>query len=301
MTTEQRSSATTMKEVRHAPNITVANVDRSSAPITGATRLYGIIGDPIAQVRSPETFNAGFAARRINAVLVPIHVPSAHFDSIVPALLALGNVDGLLVTVPFKARMAAFAARLGPTAAIIGAINALRREADGSWTGDMFDGLGFVRGAEQKGERIRGRRAALIGAGGAGSAIACALTDAGVASIDVIDVDEGKSKSLVAKLRAAFPERRFDVAQTIATDADLIVNASTVGMREADGLPVDLGTLDPETLVGDVVITPKPTALISHAMRCGCRYVDGRDMHGGQVDALLAFFAAASREPSRPR
>ena len=274
------------------------NTATPPARITGATRLYAIIGDPIAQVRSPETFNAGFERHQRNAVLVPVHVPSTRFDPIVRALMALGNLDGLVVTVPFKARMAPFAARLGKTASIIGAINALRREADGSWSGDMFDGLGFVRGAERKGERIRGRRAALIGAGGAGSAIACALAEADVASIDVIDVEASKSKALVEKLARAFPACRFSAAQAVSPDADLIINASTVGMREADGLPAALGTLAPTTLVGDVVITPRPTALIAHAIRCGCGYVDGRDMHGGQVDALLAFFAAASREPS---
>src|SRR5690242_911824 len=128
------------------------NTATPPARITGATRLYAIIGDPIAQVRSPETFNAGFERHQRNAVLVPVHVPSTRFDPIVRALMALGNLDGLVVTVPFKARMAPFAARLGKTASIIGAINALRREADGSWSGDMFDGLGFVRGAERKGE-----------------------------------------------------------------------------------------------------------------------------------------------------
>jgi shikimate dehydrogenase len=112
----------------------------STLKITGATRLYAIVGDPIVQVRSPEVFTERFAGAGINAVLVPAHVPIARFDEVIPALMALGNLDGLLVTVPFKARMLPFANRLGPTAACIGAVNSLRREADGSWTGDMFDG-----------------------------------------------------------------------------------------------------------------------------------------------------------------
>jgi shikimate dehydrogenase len=66
-------------------------------------------------------------------------------------------------------------------------------------------------------------------------------------------------------------------------------------MRPDDGLPGDLASLDPRTLVGDVVITATPTALILYAIQHGCHWVDGRDMHGGQVDALIAFFAAASR------
>ena len=262
--------------------------------ITGATRLYAIIGDPIAQVRSPETITEGFAAKGVDAICIPAHVPVDRFDVILPALLALRNLDGVLVTVPFKARMVAFAHRLGVTATTIGALNALRREADGSWTGDMFDGMGFVRGAEGKGEHGRGRRVALFGAGGAGSAVACALADAGANSIDVIDVDAPKATALVDKLRSPFPHCTFATANGVRDGIDMVVNASTVGMRSDDGLPAKLGPLDPGTLVGDVVITAAPTALIRHAMRCGCPWVDGRDMHAGQADAITAFFTSVS-------
>src|SRR6478672_8275062 len=101
--------------------------------IRGSTRLYAIIGDPIAQVRSPQVFTERFLASGIDAVLIPAHVPVDRFDQVVPSLLELGNLDGLLVTVPFKSRMVAFAQRLGTAAQAVGAVNALRREADGSW------------------------------------------------------------------------------------------------------------------------------------------------------------------------
>ena len=247
--------------------------------ITGATRLYAIVGDPIAQVRSPEVFTERFAAAALDAVLVPAHVPADRFDEIVPALMQLRNLDGLLVTVPFKARMLRFAQRLGPTAKSIGALNALRREADGSWTGDMYDGAGFVRGAERKGQRLRGRRVALFGAGGAGSAIACALAEAGVQSIAIIDPVSGKAAALVEKLRAAFPGCAIAFATAKPADADMVVNASPVGMKPGDGMPADLGALRADTLVGDVVVLATPTPLIQHAIESGCEWVNGRDMH----------------------
>jgi shikimate dehydrogenase len=262
--------------------------------ITGTTRLYAIIGDPIEQVRSPEVYTEHFAATGVDAVLVPVHVPAARFDAIAPALLALGNLDGLLVTVPFKARMLPFARRVGETARTIGAVNALRREADASWTADIFDGLGFVRGVERKGERIGARKVALFGAGGAGSAIACALAQAGVASIDVIDIDAHKAKSLIARLQPTFPRCAFAVALRVRAGIDMVVNASPVGMRPGDGLPGPIDSLDSGTLVGDVVITPTPTALVRLAMQSHCAWVDGRDMFAGQVDALSAFFSSAS-------
>jgi shikimate dehydrogenase len=266
--------------------------------ITGATRLYAILGDPIVQVRSPEVFTERFAAAGVNAVLVPAQVPVDRFDKVIPALMALGNLDGLLVTVPFKARMLPFASRLGAAAECIGAVNALRREADGSWTGDMFDGEGFVRGIERKGERIRGRRVLMFGAGGAGSAIACALAGAGVESIGIVDPDAGRVKALAEALRNAFPDCDVAAAPSKAADVDMIVNASPVGMRPGDGMPGDVGPLSADTLVGDVVISDSPTALIQHGLANGCRCVNGHDMHSGQIEAIMSFFAPVSRPVS---
>ena len=262
--------------------------------ITGATRLYAIVGDPIAQVRSPEVFTERFAATGVDAVLVPAHVPADRFDEVVPALMQLGNLEGLLVTVPFKVRMLRFAQRLGPAAKRIGALNALRREADGSWTGDMFDGAGFVRGVERKGERLRGRRVALFGAGGAGSAIAYALAEAGAKSIAIIDPEPGRAVTLVEKLRAAFPNCALATATATPADVDMVVNASPVGMKPDDGMPADIGALGADTLVGDVVISATPTPVIQHAIMSGCAWVNGRDMHAGQVDALIDFLTARS-------
>jgi shikimate dehydrogenase len=259
--------------------------------ITGATRLYAIVGDPIVQVRSPEVFTERLAAAGVDAVLVPAQIPEERFDKVIPALMALGNLDGLLVTVPFKARMRPFATRLGAAAECIGAVNALRREADGSWTGDIFDGAGFVRGIEQKGERIRGRRVLLFGAGGAGSAIACALAGAGVESIGIADPNAGRVEALVVALRKAFPDLDLPAAIPKPGEVNMIVNASPVGMRPGDRMPGDLGPLKADTLVGDVVISESPTALVQHALRHGCPWVNGHDMHSGQIEAIMGFFA----------
>jgi shikimate dehydrogenase len=214
--------------------------------IKGATRLYPIIGDPIAQVRSPEVFSARFAAAGVPAICIPVHVPAERFDAIVPALLALGNVDGLIATVPFKPRMLPFADRLGRAAQTVGALNALRRERDGSWSGDMFDGMGFIHGAQKKGERLAGRRVALFGAGGAGSAIACGLAEAGVQSIAVIDQDTAKAEAVAGRLARAFPKCAVSAARALPSAFDMVVNASPVGMKPGDGLPGRSGASIPE-------------------------------------------------------
>jgi len=263
----------------------------SGAPrISGTTRLYAIIGDPIAQVRSPEVFTERLAEAGVDAVLVPVHVPTERFETAVPGLLALGNLDGVLVTVPFKARMVAFATRLGEAARVIDAVNALRREADGSWTGDMFDGKGFVRAATLKNVRLQGSSVLLFGAGGAGSAIACALAQAAVRSIHIADPERHRIDGLIERLTRAFPQCRLVLADASERAFDMVVNASPVGMRDTDGMPGNLGRLTPRTVIGDVVISQAPTALVRHGLANGCVCVTGRDMHAGQVDAIMAFF-----------
>lgn len=269
--------------------------------ITGHTRLYAIVGDPIAQVRSPEVFTERFEAAGKDAVLLPVHIPADRFESVFEALLRLDNLDGVLVTAPFKARALPFATRTGPSAQAVEAVNALRRETDGTWLADMFDGLGFVRGVERRGFGLAGRRVALFGAGGAGSAIASALAGAGVASIDVIDPDPSKRAALVDKLRRLFPAQRFSAIGAVTATSNMVVNASPVGMRQGDGLPGEIGELEQGTIVGDVVLSEEPTPIVQLAIDRGYAWVNGRDMHGGQVDALLDFFARPPRvAPARP-
>lgn len=272
----------------------------TAVKITGATRLYAIIGDPIAQVRSPEVFTERFAAAGTGAVLIPAHVPVDRFDTVVRGLMGLGNLDGLLVTVPFKARMLPFASRLGPAAKCISAVNALRREAEGSWTGDMFDGAGFVRAMERKGASMRGRRVLLFGAGGAGSAIAYELAKAGVTAIAIADPQAGRAATLAKTIRDAVSTCDAATGSSLSNGIDMIVNASPVGMRAEDGLPADIGPLHSDTLVGDVVVSESPTPLIQHALRYGCTHVTGRDMHSGQIEAIVDFFASTSA-PSTTR
>ncbi|MGU7773776.1 shikimate dehydrogenase family protein [Burkholderia sp. MR1-5-21] len=261
-------------------------------PITGKTRLFAIVGDPIEQVRSPQVYCAEFANAGFDAVLVPLHVARDEIHEVLPALLRLRNLDGVLVTSPFKADALAIADDVHPRARRVGAVNALRRHPDGRWFGDMFDGEGFVRGILASGHVVRGRRALVLGCGGAGSAIAGALIDAGVAEITVSDPDSERASSVARALLQMSGECRVNAGGADASGKDLIVNASVVGMRDTDGMPADIGPLDARVLVGDVVLRPedRPTALIEHARKYGCSVVTGIDMHSGQVDAILEFF-----------
>src|SRR5215203_3036836 len=108
-----------------------------NAPIVnGRTRLYGTIGDPIEHVASPTFTTEAFRAAGINALVVPIHATASKFEMVMRGLRAIGNLDGLIITLPHKVRTLAFVDHLLDTGRRVGAINALRREADGTWTGD---------------------------------------------------------------------------------------------------------------------------------------------------------------------
>ena len=106
--------------------------------VSGKTRLFGIVGHPIAQVRSPEMITAELTSRGHDAVLVPMHVLPDDFDACLPQLMRVRNLGGLVITIPFKVRACALADELGADARAVGAVNALARGADGRWRAAVF-------------------------------------------------------------------------------------------------------------------------------------------------------------------
>lgn len=258
-------------------------------PIDGATRLFGIVGDPVDQVRSPEVFNPILASAGRNAILVPMHVHPDRFEKTLRGLMALGNLDGLVVTVPYKPRALALADRVLPTGLQVGAVNALRREPDGTWTADMFDGRGLTRGLASQGLSVRGARAMVIGTGGAGSAVVVALAEAGAAAIALFDVDQAKAEALAARVREGYPACAVGFGPPDVEGRDILINATPIGMGPEDGLPAELGSLPASLLVVDVIMKPEVTPLMRHAKACGCRVIGGRVMLEGQTEELARF------------
>ncbi len=258
--------------------------------IDGATRLLAIVGDPVAHVRSPLVINALLAKAGCNAVLVPWHIAPLHFSSAMNGLMRTENLDGIIITYPFKERALALAAEVGVMGTRIGAVNALRPETNGRWTADMFDGLGLIGALKQHGQSCPGRNVVLIGAGGAGSAIAFALADAGVASLLIHDRDPRRASALAGKVAACHPRTLVRSGEADLGSADLLINATPVGLHSGDGLPVKLTGLKREITVVDIVPSSKPTPLLKRARKTGCACIPGRAMVEGQAEALLAFF-----------
>lgn len=258
--------------------------------IDGATRLFVIIGDPIVQVKSPTVYTKLFAERGINAVMVPLHILQNEMDTLGPMLRSIQNLDGILVTAPYKSSLMGIASTLGPAARCVGAVNALRRNSDGGWHGDLFDGAGFVVGAQRRGIKLEGRNVLLFGAGGAGSAIAYELAANGVTSLRISDPNSDKINRLSAAIRSVFPD--FDVAPAGSTGIhfDMVINASTVGIGGARGLPGPFPPLSEAVAVGEVNVTELGTDLIQLAKAANAPWIDGAYMHAGQIDSLYNFF-----------
>ena len=147
--------------------------------LSGATRLFPIIGDPIKYVESPVWLTRTFEERGHNGICIPMQVPAEDLDVVMAGLTATSNVDGILVTMPHKHTAFAHCATSSERARMLGVVSVIRRNPDGTWHGDMLDGLAFVKAQKDHGASMEGARALLVGAGGAGSAIAIALARGG--------------------------------------------------------------------------------------------------------------------------
>ena len=264
---------------------------------SGATRIVFVVGDPIGQVKSPAGVTAALRVRGVDAICVPAHVGPADLMDFLSVAWRMPNVDGVLVTVPHKVAAVRACDELTPRARVIGAVNVLRRCPQG-WLGDMCDGDAFVDALREAGAAVTGQRALLVGVGGAGVAIAHALVAAGVSELDLHDIDATRRDQVMVQLQQAHTHKtgatRLRAGYTKGVSYDLVCNASPMGMRQGDPLPVQVEALAPEVCVGDVVTVPAEPPLIAEARRRGCRVSTGEDMFRHVSTRLVDFLLETS-------
>jgi shikimate dehydrogenase len=258
--------------------------------LTGSTRLYAVLGHPVDQVMAPGLMNPLFADRHIDAVMVPVEVEPSRLGSVIQGLKAIGNLDGFLITVPHKFAICEHADRLGEAAAIAGAANALRREGDGSWSADNFDGAGFVAGLRKAGHALEGATACLVGAGGAGVSIAAALLLAGIGRLLIHDVSHGRVDDLVSRLAKQWPGKVSAVPKASMAELDFIINATPLGLKPNDPLPFEVSSLSDRTIVADIIMKPAKTKLLDQAERRGLPTHPGIHMLTEQIELYRSFF-----------
>jgi shikimate dehydrogenase len=260
--------------------------------ITGTTQLYGIIGHPIAHVRVPMVFNERFKRDGIDAVALPFDSAPEHFEAAVRGLQALENVRGFVVTAPHKQAMVALCDEVVGEARLVGAVNTVRREADGRLVGELFDGRGFVEGLLAHGHPLQGKRVFLFGAGGAGNALAFAIARAGAAAITVHNRTASRAQDLVARVRAEYPACDVRVGAKEPSGHDIAVNATCVGLSAQDPQSFPLDGLPRSMVIAEVIMKPERTALIQAAHALGHPTQQGRYMLDYQMDLMFDFFHA---------
>lgn len=258
--------------------------------LNGDTRLFPIFGDPIKYVKSPEWLTKGFLARGQNAICVPMEVPVSALGAAIDGYSVTQNIDGLLITMPHKFAAFQYCATSSDCARLFGVVSVMRRNSDGSWHGDMLDGLAFVKAQERQGAQPNGAKVLLLGAGGAGSAIAAALLAAGVRELIVYDIDKERSQTLVQVLRES-GSGCIHVGEPDPNGCDMVCNATSMGMAESDPLPIDPKLFKQTMFVGDVIAGHGDTALLAAARAVGCKTANGDQMVEAVQEMMLDFMA----------
>lgn len=256
--------------------------------LSGETRLYPIIGDPIRFVKAPHVLTRGFAARGHNAICVPMQVPDGTLDAVMSGLSATPNVDGLLITMPHKFTAFAHCATASQTARLLRGVSVMRRNADATWHGGMLDGLAFVKAQRDNGAQPKGARVLLVGAGAAGSAIAIALLESGVRELIVSDSNPARVSELLA-VAAEIGQGRISAGPPDPVGCDMVCNATPMGLGAADPLPVAAHLLTASMFVGDVIAGHGTTPLLAAAQAAGCRTANGAQMVDAVQDMMLDF------------
>jgi shikimate dehydrogenase len=269
--------------------------------ISGKTTLIAHLGYPTFAFKAPLIYNPWFEKNDIDAVVVPMGIKAEEYREFFRHLFTLTNIRGALVTMPHKVTTVELVDELSPTATVAGAANAVLLREDGTLVGDQFDGTGFVRGVLRKGFELEGRRALVVGNGGVGSPIAASLAAAGVAAMGLFDPNSAASESLGERLLAAYPELEITTGSQDPAGYDIVVNATPLGMKDGDPLPMDVERILPTTFVGEVVMKQEVTPFLQAALDKGCQVQVGKDMLFEQIPAYLEFFGFGTTTPEELR
>ena len=264
-------------------------VAQHAATVTGSSRIIAAVGWPTHHLRTPTFFNALCASRDIDALMVPWAVQGSDLKDVLDGLRRVENLAGIVVAIPHKARAALLCDTLEGDAMALKVVNAVRRNENGSFTGRLYDGLAFVEGMMRQGVVLAGKRVLLIGAGGAASAIALALARQGIAALTVANRSENKSRTLLGLVSKAAPGPELNTGEPHSAGHDLIINATSLGMREGDPLPCDLSELKQGAIVTDVIMQPSVTRFLHEAAQRGAQTHQGELMVSAQLDHLLHF------------
>ena len=257
--------------------------------ISGYTKLIAHIGWPTGSFKAPMIFNPYFEKEGVDTLVVPMGCKGEDYPSFFKSLFQLQNIIGALITMPHKVSTVAMLDEVSTAVQVCGACNAVRKETDGRLVGDIFDGQGFVRGLARKGRPAQGASALIIGSGGVGSAIAVAMAEAGVGRLALYDTRPEVMGQLAGRLQQFFSTLLIQLGSNDPSGFEIVVNATPMGMGPDDPLPIDVGRISPDTMVGEVVMKQEVTPFVLAAQERGCMTQIGTDMLFEQIPAYLEF------------
>jgi shikimate dehydrogenase len=203
-------------------------------------------------------------------------------------------VVGFGITIPHKIAVTPLIDELLPQAKLVGSVNFVRRNADGTLVGDNLDGIGFIDGAKQSGIDFAAKRVLQIGAGGAGRSIAFSLAAAGASALGIANRTQSKARDLAQAVQAAYPACQAFASTADAAGFDAVVNASAGGMKPDDPLPIDPAHLTPAMSVSEIIMAPELTPLLLEGQKRGCRVSLGKSMLEAQVKRLERLLGLAA-------
>jgi len=276
----------------------VATEARSLRSVTGGTRLYLVMADPVGTLGSPALYNSLFEVTGIDAVMLPWAVAADDLDAAWGGLQAVKNLGGMVISMPHKVKMLRHLQVLEPRARLAGAVNVACRMGS-SWGGGMFDGVGVIHALRAQGWRGEGTSALLIGCGGAGRAIAYAVAQEGIGRLALADLDALKAKQLAQEVRDACGKLDCQPVAQAEGPYDLIVNASPPAKPHAATDLVGDRPFAPNTFVVDIASGRIPSALIERGRLAGCAIVTSREAILGQVRPIWDFFGLPALTPAQ--
>jgi shikimate dehydrogenase len=266
---------------------------QTRASISGRTAVTVILAHPVAHVRTPQAMNAAFDSMGFDGVMVALDVAPTDLATAVSGLRRMRNLRGIVVTVPHKEAIAALCDELTDAAREVGAVNVIRREADGRLVGGQFDGEGFVAGLRGAGHSVTGRSIFMAGAGGAAAGLAFAFARHGATRLTIHNRTPAKAEALAARVRAAYPGCDTRIGGADPSGHDVVVNATSLGMHDGDALPLDVSRLAPPMLAAEVIMAPEVTPFLAKATQRGCATHGGKPMLAAQIALLARFMGAA--------
>ena len=253
--------------------------------ISGRTRLIFLAGDPIDHAKGFSEYAEALDAAGLGAAYLPLHVPAGQLGALLSGLRWARNLAGVVATIPHKQEACAIG-RADEAARRSGSANLLRPTPDGAWECSMVDGAGFLQATEAVGMVLSGRSVQVLGAGGAGRAVAMAIAEREPSSLAIYDPDPRRAETLVADISREFPSL---AVKAVLGASDVLVNCSPLGMGHDERMPVDEELIPRGGAVYDIV-NRADTPLLVAAARRGCKTDWGRSMMLAQIPLVLRYF-----------